>query len=371
MNGMTMHNLSNGWVDYQNRNCPNTVDFNSAIGGVKKDTEITGHNCGFESLKTLTPDLAYHSAGGVKAEYRCSYLSIESQICNSTGNKKGNTANATFFYVYFCKNKIPLNSNLLVTNLCYYVQELAVLSLGEFLRSSLHVKAPIHPNYFPSSYHSKIHRHINADSARYINDGRAFPRCHIFHMVYRYLHFFRLSSDNSHFQVGEEIPLDCSSFRIIRFIQAAKDSSPSCVWANSIISLNSGSNLNWNGGLPRLSFLCVDTSITPIVMCLCVMTHYIQLSEKAMPCSASTLTGHLTTNDNLGIEAAMKDHITPVTGRNSHTLNIIFTWRFAECQENKATYHTTTAHTENEARSQLPDLRLVFTAKIRREVNYV
>ncbi|HDS6456900.1 TPA: hypothetical protein QH156_001909 [Morganella morganii subsp. morganii] len=61
------------------------AEFNSAIGRIKNHTEITGHNCGLESLKILTPDLAYHFAGG---EYRCSYLSIESQICNSPGNKK-------------------------------------------------------------------------------------------------------------------------------------------------------------------------------------------------------------------------------------------------------------------------------------------
>lgn len=91
MNGMTMHNLSNGWVDYQNRTCPNTVDFNSAIGGVKNHTEITGHNCGFGILIILTPDLAFHSAGGIKAEYRCSYLSIESQICNSPSNQSAKT----------------------------------------------------------------------------------------------------------------------------------------------------------------------------------------------------------------------------------------------------------------------------------------
>lgn len=167
------------------------------------------------------------------------------------------------------------------------------------------------------------------------------------------------------------IPRDCSSLRIIRLIQAAKDSSPSCCWACSIISRSSGSRRNWNGGLPRLSFLCVDTSITPIVMCLCVITHYIQLSKKAMPHGALTLTGHLTTNDRTSIEVAMKDHITPVTGRNSLTPNIVFTWRFAECQENKATYHHVTAHTEDEARSLLPGLPLVFTARIRQGVNHV
>ena len=55
------------------------AEFNSAIGGVKNHTEITGHNCGLGIQIILTPDLAYHSAAG---EYRCSYLSIESQICN-------------------------------------------------------------------------------------------------------------------------------------------------------------------------------------------------------------------------------------------------------------------------------------------------
>ena len=50
---------------------------------------------------------------------------------------------------------------------------------------------------------------------------------------------------------------------------AARDSSPSCCCARSIISRSSGSSRNWNGGLPRLSFLCVDTSITPDVMFMC------------------------------------------------------------------------------------------------------
>lgn len=76
------------------------IRVNSAIGGVKNYTEITGHNCGFESLITLTPDLAWRFAGG---EYRCSYLSIESQICNSPGNKKGSTANATSLNCIFLR----------------------------------------------------------------------------------------------------------------------------------------------------------------------------------------------------------------------------------------------------------------------------
>lgn len=92
------------------------------------------------------------------------------------------------------------------------------------------------------------------------------------------------------------IPRCCSSLRMMRLIQAASDSSPSCCCACSISSRSSGSNLNWNGGLPRLSFLCVDTSITPDVMCLCVVTHYIQERQIATPRSAGTLPRRLTTN---------------------------------------------------------------------------
>ncbi len=79
------------------------------------------------------------------------------------------------------------------------------------------------------------------------------------------------------------MPRCCNSLRIIRFIQAARESSPSCCCAFSIFSRKSGSKRNWNGGLPRLSFLCVDTSITPHVMYLCVVTHYTQSAQKAKP----------------------------------------------------------------------------------------
>ncbi|NCG50162.1 host cell division inhibitor Icd-like protein [Serratia fonticola] len=91
------------------------------------------------------------------------------------------------------------------------------------------------------------------------------------------------------------MPRCCSSFLSIRLIQAARDSSPSCRCASSIKSRSSGSSRNWNGGLPRLSFLCVDTLSTLDVMCLCVMTHYMHMNEKATPRSAGTLPRRLTT----------------------------------------------------------------------------
>ncbi|EIX5136517.1 host cell division inhibitor Icd-like protein [Escherichia coli] len=90
------------------------------------------------------------------------------------------------------------------------------------------------------------------------------------------------------------IPRCCNSLRIIRFIQAASESSPSCCCAFSIFSRKSGSKRNWNGGLPRLSLLCIDTLITPHVMCLCVSTHYIHSMQKTTPRSAGIRAGRLT-----------------------------------------------------------------------------
>ncbi|GDH85703.1 hypothetical protein BvCmsKSNP025_05079 [Escherichia coli] len=94
---------------------------------------------------------------------------------------------------------------------------------------------------------------------------------------------------SSHHGTDSFYPLDsmprcCNSLRIIRFIQAARESSPSCCCAFSIFSRKSGSKRNWNGGLPRLSLLCADTSITPHVMYLCVITHYTQSEQKVKPC---------------------------------------------------------------------------------------
>lgn len=164
------------------------------------------------------------------------------------------------------------------------------------------------------------------------------------------------------------IPRCCSSLRIIRLIQAANDSSPSCCWACSIISRNSGSRRNWNGGFPRLSFLCVDTSITPDVMCLCVMTHYTHEKQKATPRSVGARAGRLTTNVSLDNEAAMNNYITPLNGRNSLTLNK-FTWRFLALNRHdkkaKPCRLSVEATTEHEARRILaPHFILSFAARL-------
>ncbi len=107
--------------------------------------------------------------------------------------------------------------------------------------------------------------------------------------------------NDSRYQAGGQcnyplgsMPRCCNSLRIIRFIQAARESSPSCCCAFSIFSRKSGSKRNWNGGLPRLSFLCIDMLITPHVMYLCVVTYYTQSTQKAKPAGAMNTNGLLT-----------------------------------------------------------------------------
>lgn len=171
------------------------------------------------------------------------------------------------------------------------------------------------------------------------------------------------------YQFLGSMPRDCNSFRITLLIHAARDSSPSCACATSIISRSSGSSLNWNGGFPRLSVLCVDTSITPVVWYLCVITHYTLATQKTMPRSGGTLTGHLTTNDNTSIEVAMPDHNTPVTGRTSLTPNQSYRWLFLALNRSDYTAKpcriVVTASNENSARLMLVrDYMLIFAGRL-------
>lgn len=156
------------------------------------------------------------------------------------------------------------------------------------------------------------------------------------------------------------IPRCCSSLRMIRFIQAASDSSPSCRCASSIKSRSSGSRRNWNGGLPRLSFLCVDTFSTPVIVCLCVITHYMHVNEKATPRSARTLPRRLT-KPLYGV-TIMADIKSTQTRPKFTFLFLATPDHTPECTPIVLRFD---ADTEDGARDAFPGWSLVFAAKIR------
>lgn len=168
------------------------------------------------------------------------------------------------------------------------------------------------------------------------------------------------------YQLFGSMPRCCNSFRIIRLIQAASDSSPSCCWACSISSRNSGSSLNWNGGLPRLSFLCVDTSITPDVMCLCVMTHYIHVLQIATPRSAGTLPRRLT----------KPLYEVTIMAELQHTqTRPQFTWLFLATpnqypDSTPVVLRIIDADTEEEARAAFCGWNMVFAARICTQIRW-
>lgn len=167
-------------------------------------------------------------------------------------------------------------------------------------------------------------------------------------------------ADLVNYQPFGSMPRCCSSLRIMRLIQAASDSSPSCRCASSIESRSSGSNRNWNGGFPRLSFLCVDTFSTPDVMCLCVITHYMHMNEKATPRSAVTLPRRLTKPL---YEVTIMADIKSTQTRSKFTFLFLATPDHTpECAPVVLRFD---ADTEAAARNAFPGWDLIFAAKIR------
>lgn len=152
--------------------------------------------------------------------------------------------------------------------------------LSKYVKSLVQHLDSSHPSYFPSNHGNKKHFHIIGLRTDVAQSEYLFRKYHIYDK-HALSHLCASCVSSNHF--FGSIPRCCNSLRIIRFIQAARESSPSCCCAFSIFSRKSGSKRNWNGGLPRLSLLCVDTSITPHVMYLCVMTHYTQSAQKAKP----------------------------------------------------------------------------------------
>ena len=155
------------------------------------------------------------------------------------------------------------------------------------------------------------------------------------------------------------ISRDCNSFRIILFIQPASDSSPSSFCAFSIACRNSGSSLNWNGGLPRLfSFMCIDTPITSVLMYLCVMTHYHYIIKKTIAQRVRTSMSYLTTITLIEVMImANRYDSAPLRAEQSKL------FKFYDLST--AQVIQTTATTERQARKNLGKQSLIFIARIR------
>lgn len=164
------------------------------------------------------------------------------------------------------------------------------------------------------------------------------------------------------------MPRDCNSLRSILLIQVANVASPSFFISVSSCSLNSGVNLIWYCG--DLFSFPVDMVITLIYYTLHGNDHVtIIYANKAMPSSASTLTGHLITTDNETIEVTMSKHNTPVTGRTSLTPNQSYRWLFLALNRSDYTAKpcriAVTAPNENSARLMLVrDYMLIFAGRL-------
>jgi hypothetical protein len=170
------------------------------------------------------------------------------------------------------------------------------------------------------------------------------------------------------YQFLGSMPRDCNSLRSILLIQVANVASPSFFISASSCSLNSGVNLIWYCG--DLFSFPVDMVITLIYYALHGNDHVtIIYANKAMPRSASTLTGHLITTDNETIEVTMSKHNTPVTGRTSLTPNQSYRWLFLALNRSDYTAKpcriAVTAPNENSARLMLVrDYILSFAGRL-------
>lgn len=172
---------------------------------------------------------------------------------------------------------------------------------------------------------------------------------------------------NSTTQPFGSMPRLSNSLRKSRFIQPDLLSSPSSLIAvarRSDSSLSSLSCTTWRSLVSVVdivnSYALVCTGVDNVLHCMTF--------SKAKPRSARTLTGLLTTNDRMSIEAAMNNHITPLNGRNSLTLNK-FTWRFLALNRHdkkaKPCRLSVEATTEHEARRILaPHFILSFAARL-------
>ncbi|WP_437435637.1 host cell division inhibitor Icd-like protein [Hafnia paralvei] len=162
---------------------------------------------------------------------------------------------------------------------------------------------------------------------------------------------------------------DFSSLRITRLSQAEIDSSPSTSIACFMAFSSAGSTLKAICLFPRGNFV-FDMCLTQWLSCLCLTMYntFQAVVKQRSPEVLPTRSGLLTTNAKATSEAAMNNHITPLNGRNSLTLNK-FTWRFLALNRHdikaKPCRLSVEATTEHEARRILaPHFILSFAARL-------
>lgn len=370
--------------------------FNCAIGGVKKHTKITGHNRRFERPRTQTPDLAWRFAGG---EYRCSYLSIESQICNSPGNQSAKIS-AAHSAKLFAQSSAKISADQSGQYFAGFKYETLsypnpdIPNRGEI---TLFAKGDFsHLSNVGNSRHLSRIEYLLGGTARCIVEfsqsikkGSTANATSLNCIFLRYLiNQSGHHSVNRHrrkVQLSDDLVLRLSDLSF--FSQASITHDEKFELSRSTLESISSSNSCGK----RMFFNCDFLFMFPVDMSLCsvYLDCVYTLYNKKLKIKSLDLYTHynlmcLHTLFCLGAKYSNAPKCANTIEAFNHNVNRgnsmamykstqthpKFTWRFAECQENKATYHTATAYTEDEARSQLPDLPLVFTARIRREVSY-
>ena len=170
-----------------------------------------------------------------------------------------------------------------------------------------------------------------------------------------------LSAKTDCYQPFGSMPKRSSSLRpsvlsqLAKLMPAAEAASSNCVFNSGVIRiLNCG---DCPSPLGLLSRFIIDRWPPIKLVSLSIGDHLsIMKPMKATPQTVGAVLRRLTTTDSNNIEEAALNNITHIYGQ------YLYIWRFYSCQQSR--FITVTAHTEQEARSLLPDSPCMFAARI-------
>lgn len=169
---------------------------------------------------------------------------------------------------------------------------------------------------------------------------------------------FQSAFMHSGYQLFGSMPRCCNSLRIIRFIHADTEASPSCARACLIPSSRFGSTRNAICLLPLALISMVDIWLTPdyFEMVIKCMTGAYQ---KATPRTVRAVPGRLTKT---------LSEVTTMAELQSTQTRPEFTWRFISASERYPTAKPlviyVNASSEQEARDTMPGVNLIFAARL-------